>query len=68
MVLPLKASSKSGAHMASLQILKVLEFNAQTLKSGVVAHDSRERAGVGLLFVRGAAGVIESCTAFLPPY
>lgn len=53
-------SSTSKAHTATLKILKVLEFNVQTLKSGVVVHDSHGRGDEGLLFVRGAAGVIKS--------
>ena len=55
--LPLKGSLTSKAHTATLKILKVLEFNVQTLRSGVVVRD---RGDAGLLFLRGSAGVIKS--------
>lgn len=59
MVLPLKADSSSQAHLVTLNILKVLPFNVQTLKSGVVVK-AKHGPDAGLLFVRGAAGVIKS--------
>lgn len=69
-VLPQKASSNnSQGHMTTLHILKVLEFNVQTLKSGVVVRDSHALGSNGLLFVRGAAGVIKGLAhpTSLPP-
>ena len=45
--------------MVTLDILRVLEFSVQSLKSGVVVQD-RHTGSAGLLFVRGAAGVIKS--------
>ena len=68
--LPLKADTTSQARLVTLHILKVLPFNVQTLKSGVVIQADHDHAGsnTGLLFVRGAAGVIKSLVqpGFLP--
>lgn len=68
-VLPMKASSTSRAHTSTLHILRVLEFKVQSLKSGVVLQDSSAFSNQGLLFVRGAPGVIKGLVqpASLPP-
>lgn len=50
--------------MVTLRILKVLEFNVQTLKSGVVVQERRASGDDALLFVRGAAGVIKGLVQF----
>lgn len=54
--------------MVTLDVLKTLEFNVQTLKSGVVVQTHDALGDSGLLFVRGAAGVIKGLVqpAFLP--
>ena len=59
MVLPRKPSALSDVRMATLTVLHVLEFNSQTLKSGVVVTSDDAPPGGALLFVRGAPGAIK---------
>ena len=40
-------------------MLRVLEFNSQTLKSGVVVESNDAPEGCALLFVRGAPNVVK---------
>ena len=58
-VLPRKPNALSDARMATVKMLHVLEFNSQTLKSGVVVLSDDAPPGGGLLFVRGAPGAIK---------
>ena len=44
--------------MAELSIVKVLEFNSETLRSGAVVLSPDAPKGAGLLFLRGAPAVI----------
>ena len=60
MVLPRKADGNSHARLATLDILKVLEFNTQTLKSGALVRARDADPNSALLFLRGAPGVIKS--------
>lgn len=46
--------------MATLKILHVLEFDSQTLKSGVVVTSNDAPPKGALLFVRGAPGAIRA--------
>ena len=68
-LLPVAAERRSSSRVARLTILKVLEFNTQTLKSGVVVRPDDADAGDALLFVRGAPGVIRALVKpeSLPP-
>ena len=58
-VLPRKPNALSDARMATVKMLHVLEFNSQTLKSGVVVLTDDAPPGGALLFVRGAPGAIK---------
>ena len=58
-VLPRKPNALSDARMATVKMLHVLEFNSQTLKSGVVVLSDDAPPGGALLFVRGAPGAIK---------
>lgn len=60
MVLPRKADNNSQSRLVTLDILKVLEFNTQTLKSGALIQASDADSNSALLFLRGAPGVIKS--------
>ena len=51
---PRKVDKVSSANMVQLKILKILEFNSQTLKSGVVVRADDGPTGGSLLFLRGA--------------
>lgn len=68
-VLPRKPNGVSDARMATLKVLRVLEFNSQTLKSGVVVLSEDAPRGGALLFVRGAPGAIRGLVrpASVPP-
>lgn len=57
MTCPCRSDQASAAKTVRLHILKVLEFNAQTLKSGVVV---RNNVRGGLLFLRGAPMAIRN--------
>ena len=59
-VLPRKADNKSNAWLVTLDILKVLDFNAQTMKSGALIRARDADPNSALLFLRGAPGVIKS--------
>ncbi|KAL0032691.1 hypothetical protein WJX79_003604 [Trebouxia sp. C0005] len=59
-VLPRKADNNSQSRLVTLDILKVLEFNTQTLKSGALIQASDADSNSALLFLRGAPGVIKS--------
>ena len=56
---PRKLDKASSANTVRLKILKVLEFNPQTLKSGVVVRADDSPAGGALLFMRGAPMAIK---------
>ncbi len=58
-VLPRKADRNSHARLVTLDILKVLEFNTQTLKSGALVRARDADPNSALLFLRGAPGVIK---------
>ena len=58
-VLPRKADGKSHAWLVTLDILKVLEFNTQTLKSGALIRACDADPDSALLFLRGAPGMIK---------
>lgn len=60
MVLPRKADRTSNARLVTLDILKVLEFNTQTLKSGALVRAHGADPNSAILFLRGAPGVIKS--------
>lgn len=68
-VLPRKPDQKSQSQSAKLQLLKVFEFNAQSLKSGALVSSDDTASGTGLLFVKGAHTAIKSLIlpALLPP-
>ena len=57
--LPRKPDKHSAATQAKVSILRVLEFNPETLKSGSVVLSEDTPPGSALLFVRGAANVIK---------
>lgn len=56
---PRKLDKVSSANMVRLKILKVLEFNPRTLKSGVVVRADDSPADGALLFMRGAPMAIK---------
>lgn len=60
MVLPRRPNSLSENKLATLKILHVMEFDSQTLKSGVVILSDDAPRGGALLFVRGAPGAIKA--------
>ena len=45
--------------MVNLSILRVLDFNSQTLKSGVVITSDDAPDGSALIFIKGAPNVIK---------
>ena len=51
---PRKADKTFTSNMVKLNILKVLDFSPQTLKSGVLVRSDDSPAGEALLFMRGA--------------
>lgn len=57
--LPRTPDQHSAATQAKVSILRVLEFNPETLKSGSVVLSEDTPPGSALLFVRGAANVIK---------
>ena len=57
--LPLRLQSDRPASLTKLQVLKRFEFEAQLMRSGVVAVDLEEDSNMALLFVRGAPARIE---------
>lgn len=56
---PLKSATGS-SDMVRLSILKTLEFNPQTLKSGVVVRSGQCSTQEALLFMRGAPMAIKT--------
>ena len=56
--LPRQADMRSAATTVKLDIVKVLDFSSQTLRSGVVVLSSDAPRNSGLLFLRGAPSVI----------
>ncbi len=57
-VLPRRPDAQSAAHMTKLSVKKVLEFDSELLRSGMVVVSSEAPDGSGLLFLRGAPDVI----------
>lgn len=57
-VLPCRPDPVSRATVATLSVLRVLEFKTETLRSGAVVLSSDAPAGSALLFLKGAPGVI----------
>ena len=51
---PRKADKTFTSNMVRLNILEVLDFSPQTLKSGVLVRSDDSPAGEALLFMRGA--------------
>jgi len=68
-VLPRRPDAQSAAHMTKLSVKKVLEFDSELLRSGMVVVSSEAPDGSGLLFLRGAPDVIRSLVspATVPP-
>ncbi len=58
-MLPRKPDKRSASRQAKVSILRVLEFNPETLKSGSVVQSTDAPPGSALLFVRGAPSVIK---------
>ena len=58
-VLPRKPDKRSASRQAKVSILRVLEFDPETLKSGTVVLSDDASSGSALLFVRGAPSVIQ---------
>ena len=58
--LPRQADMRSSATTVKLDIVKVLEFSSQTLRSGVVVMSTDAPHNAGVLFLRGAPAVIKS--------
>lgn len=67
--MPRRSDQISELRTVKLKMLKVFEFNSQTLKSGVVVLSDDTPSGTGLLFVKGAHTAIKSLVlpASLPP-
>ena len=59
LVLPRRPDKRSSASMVNLSILRVLDFNSQTLKSGVVITSDDAPDGSALIFIKGAPNVIK---------
>ena len=60
MLLPHTPDGASASKVATLSIIKALEFSSQTLRSGAVVLSSQEPPGSALLFLRGAPAVIQT--------
>ena len=59
-LLPHRPDGASASKVATLSIIKALEFSSQTLRSGAVVLSSQEPPGSALLFLRGAPAVIRT--------
>ena len=57
--LPRQRDKQSRASTATLDILRVLEFDSQRLKSGVIVSSDDAPSGSALLFIKGAPGVVK---------